>query len=234
MECSRIIFAIFHKQIKDVLKNTSVLILFFIYPIIAFVMTTAMSEQLGQASFFISIFGTMHAVFTPIVTSAAIIAEEKEKNTLRVLIMSNVKPFEYLISIGGFVFICTLLTGSSFIAIGNYGGITALNFILYMAIGCICSIILGLSIGGSAKNMMGANAIAVPFGMLFAFLPMLSSFNKSIEKLSKFTYGQQVSNLISTPENIGFSLDNIAVISVNLLLFLFAFVIVFRRNRLED
>ncbi|MHB8061384.1 MAG: ABC transporter permease [Ruminiclostridium sp.] len=234
MRSNRIIFAIFQNQIKNVLKNTSVLILFFIYPIIAFVMTTAMSEQLGQAAFFISVFGTMHVVFTPIVTTAAIIAEEKEKNTLRVLILSNVKPFEYLISIGGFVFICTLLTASSFLAMGNYSGVAAFQFILYMAIGCICSIIFGLSIGGAAKNTMGANAIAAPAGMLFAFLPMLASFNKSIEKISRFTYGQQVSNLISNPKNIGFSLENIVVIAVNLLLFIIAFIVVFRRNRLDN
>lgn len=234
MECSRIIFAIFQNQIKNVLKNTSVLVLFFVFPVIAFVMTNAMSEQAGQLSFFISVFGTMHAVFTPIVTIASIVAEEKEKNTLRVLIMSNVKPFEYMLSIGGFVLIFTLLTGSVFIAVGSYSGITALKLLLYMAIGCICSIILGLAIGGFSKNMMSANAIAVPVGMLFAFLPMLASFNQAIENISRFTYGQQISNLIADPKHIGFSIVNISVITANFLLLLIAFVIVFRRNRLDD
>ncbi len=233
MERRHIILAIFQKQIKDVLKNTAVLILFFIFPIIAFAMSSAMSEQAGQGSFFISIFATMHAVFTPIVTTAAIIAEEKEKNTLRVLIMSNVKPYQYLLSIGGFVFISTLLTGSAFILVANYGIISSFNFIFDLAIGCICSIILGLTIGGFAKNTMSANAIAVPIGMLFAFLPMLSSFNKSLEKVSRFTYGQQVSNLISSPESIGFSVENVVVIAANLLLIIIAFVVIFRRNKLD-
>lgn len=49
-------------------------------------------------------FITMHIVMIPIINMANIIAEEKEKNTLRVLIMSNVKPMEYLIGIGLSVF----------------------------------------------------------------------------------------------------------------------------------
>ena len=127
--------AIFCKQVKDVLKNTEVLILFIIYPVVAFVMTSAMSSTIGQELLFVSIFGVMHCVFAPIVTTATIISEEKEKNTLRTLIMSSVSPVEYLLSIGSFVLICTLVSGSSFILIGGYSGIDAVKLLAFMSIG---------------------------------------------------------------------------------------------------
>jgi ABC-2 type transport system permease protein len=194
-------------------------------------MTNAISGQMEEQLLFLSIFGTMHTVFTPIVATAAIIAEEKEKNTLRVLIMANVRPIQYLISIGSFVLICSLLTGSSFIFIGQYGVEDAIKLLGCMAIGSILSIIVGMIIGAYAKNMTAANGIAVPVGMLFGFLPMLAAFNSTLERVSKFTFGQQISYLIQDPNKV--SLEGILIIAGNFIVFLVLFIVVFRKNRLD-
>lgn len=235
MDRVRIISGIFQKQVKDLLKNMEVLILFFVYPIVALIMTSAISGEFGLGSdiFFISIFAAMHCIFTPIVSTAAIISEEKEKNTLRALIMSNVKPTDYLISIGGFVFICTMITGFLFLLAADFTSKDISKFIISMSIGSICSIVLGLSIGGFSKNMTGANAIAVPVGLIFAFLPMLATFNEKIAEISRFTYGYQVSSLISS-DNFNMSLSDLTIILVNLIIFIIAFIFVFRKNKLED
>jgi len=231
----RIILGIFEKQIKDLLKNLQVLILFFVYPVVALIMTSAMSGQLdfGPATFFVSIFATMHSIFSPIVATISIISEEKEKNTLRALIMSNVKPLDYLISIGGFVFITTMLSGLIFLFAGDFTSEAILKLLLSMSIGTICSIILGLSIGAFSKNMAAANAIAVPVGMVFAFLPMLATFNKKIADVSRFTYGYQISKLISS-DSLKLAFADWMVILANLIVFIIMFIIVFKRNKLEN
>lgn len=223
--------AIFIKQLKDVRKDTQVLTLFFIYPLIAFIMSGSVFIEGGQTSFFITIFSTMHSVFTPIVVTAAIIAEEKEKNTLRVLMLSGVRPMEYLISIGSFVLIGTLITSSLFIGIGNYSLSEAGAFLGVMTIGGSISIILGMTIGAYASNMMSANGLAVPIAMFFAFLPMLASFNEKVEQVARFTYSQQISQMIE--HNSIRTLMSIGVILVNCILLLVAFIVIFRRNRLD-
>ena len=219
--------ALFQKQLKDVFKNLPVLVLFIVYPIIALVMTQAMKDQEGMGTFFISIFATMHCVFTPIVTTSSIIAEEKETNTLRALIMSNVNLREYLLSIGGFVLLSTLLSGSFFLFLGEHTGKSTVVFIIGLSIGCIISIILGVCIGLFSKNASAANGLAVPFGMIFAFLPMLANFNESIEAVSRFTFGQQVSYLLSgeTIEIFG-----IAVICVNFLVLILISALRFKKS----
>lgn len=235
MDRIRIISAIFQKQMKDLLKNMQVLILFFVYPLVALIMTTAMSgsDEFGSEIFFVSIFSAMHCIFTPIVSIVSIISEEKEKNTLRALIMSNVKSTDYLIGTGGFVFIFTVLSSFIFLFAADFTLGSMLKFIIAISIACVCSIVLGLSIGGFSKNMTSANAIAVPVGLIFSFLPMLSGFNEKIAEVSKFTYGYQVSNLISNEGyNIGF-LDW-SIILLNLVIFILMFILVFRRNKLED
>ncbi|MDF2952041.1 MAG: transporter permease [Anaerocolumna sp.] len=226
------IHAIFYKQIKDTLKNTQILVLFFVYPIIASVLTTAMSNQTEGTGFFVGIFSTMHMIFTPIVITAAIISEEKEKNTLRNLIMTGVNPMEYLISIGSFVLFCTILTGSVFIFIGDFKGSFILIFLVSIFIGSFISILLGMAIGANSKNIMGANAIAVPVGILFAFLPMVAAFNTKIESFSNFIYSQQISKIITDESTLSFK--SLLIIIINLAIVTALFLFAYRKNSLDE
>jgi len=227
----RIIYAIFCKQVKDILKNTQVLILFAIFPVIAYVMTSSMKME---TAFFVSLFGTMHAVFTPLMASASIIAEEKEKNTLRILILSNVTPFEYLLSIGSFVFILTNISSFLFAWIGGFRGRDFFGFVLVMMLGSICSIILGAALAIFSKNQMSATASAIPLAMVFSFLPMLSAFNDSVGSISRFTFGQQISNLLKSPQMSTFTAEPFLIILVNFLVIGSLFVFAFRKKGLDD
>lgn len=221
------ISALLYKQTKDVLRNLPVLVLFIVYPCIAAVMIYAMKDQPEVGSMFISIFATMHCVFTPIVSTSSVISEEKENNTLRVLIMSNVTLQEYLLSIGGFILLANLLTGSTFLCLQDLSLANSLLFLLYMTIGSIISIVLGMCIGLISKNASAANGLAVPFGMVFAFLPMLANFNKSIETVSRFTYGQQISYLFA---NHSISAFGIAILSINLAILLIIATLLFQKS----
>ena len=226
--------ALFMKQCKDIFKNKQVLILFFVYPIVAYVMTQALPSELGQTQFFISIFCTMHVVFTPIVAATALIAEEREKHTLKVLMMSNVKPFEYLISVGGFIFGCTMITGVSFVFLGGYEGSDVVKVLVAMAVGCLCSMVLGGAIGMSSKSMTGANATAVPLGLLLSFGPLLSGFNEDIRKVSRVLYSQQISDLMNAPGNSDGTVERVIVIAVNFLVVLVLFRWFAGRQRLAE
>lgn len=223
--------ALFHKQVKDVFKNLPVLVLFIVYPLIAIVMTQALKEQTGMGSFFVSIFATMHCIFTPLVATASILTEEKEKNTLRVLIMSNVTLREYLLSVGGFILISTVLTSSIFLFLIELTSEKALLFLLAIVIGCLISIILGVCIGLFSKNAAAANGLAVPFGMVFAFIPMLANFNSGIEAVSKFTFGQQISYILGG-ESIG--TFGIVVLSANFIVLLIISALRFKRSISEE
>lgn len=228
------IWALWRNQIKDVIKNREVLILFFVYPLVAAVMDSAIPSQYAQGNMFIAMFGTMHVVFTPIVAATALIAEEREKHTLKVLMMSNVKPFEYLISVGGFIFGCTMITGVSFVFLGGYEGSDVVKVLVAMAVGCLCSMVLGGAIGMSSKSMTGANATAVPLGLLLSFGPLLSGFNEDIRKVSRVLYSQQISDLMNAPGNSDGTVERVIVIAVNFLVVLVLFRWFAGRQRLAE
>ena len=169
----------------------------------------------------------------PLVSTSSIIAEEKEKDTLRVLIMSNVHPVQYLLGIGSYVFLLCMMGALVFGVCGGYQTTTLLQFLLIMGSGILISIIIGAIIGICAKNQMAATSLTVPVMLVLAFLPMLAMFNETIAKIAKFFYSQQdfllINNLgIKNPEA-----ENILILTANFLLVAMLFLLSYRKMKLD-
>ena len=82
------------------------------FPLLTIVMENAVNIEGMEPLFFTKLFSTMFMGMAPLTATAGIIAEEKEKDTLRVLMMANVKPWQYLIGIATYVWtICMIGAG---------------------------------------------------------------------------------------------------------------------------
>ncbi len=75
----RNVSAIFRKQLKDTLKNKTVLIQFIMFPVLTLIMNNAIRIDGMPENFFVNLFATMYIGMAPLTSMAAIIAEEKEK-----------------------------------------------------------------------------------------------------------------------------------------------------------
>lgn len=192
------ITAIFKRQLKDTLKNKTVLIQFVMFPVLTLVMNNAIKIDGMPKNFFVNLFATMYIGMAPLTSIAALIAEEKEKNTLRVLLMSNVKPYQYLVGIGSYIWAACMLGAFVICAAGSYKPQERFTFMVIMALGIIVSLLIGAAIGTWSKTQMMATAIAVPVMMIFSFVPMLSMFNATFARIAKFIYSEQIS-LMLTP-----------------------------------
>ena len=106
-------------------------------------------------------------------------------------------------------------------------------FMLILAVGILVSILIGAAIGTWSKNQMMATSVTVPVMMVVSFLPMLSMFNTSIEKLSKLTYSGQIHTLIGNVENLKISTENVLVICINMGIAVLGFWFSYRRSGLE-
>lgn len=225
--------AIFLKQMKETFKNKTVLIQFVMFPAFAFIMENAIKIDDMPEHFFVKLFAVMFVGMAPLTCVASIIAEEKEKNTLRALMMSNVKPAQYLAGIGSYIWLMCMVGAVAFAVCGNYSGKDFAVFMLIMAVGVLLSILIGAIIGICCKNQMTSTSITVPVMMIFSFLPMISMFNESIEKVAKVTFSQQTSLLINGIGITPIQFENIAIIAVNLLLAVICFTVAFKKRGLE-
>ena len=182
------IWAILWKELKDTIKNKTILIQFLMFPCMTIIMESAISIEGMPEHFFANLFSSMYIGMAPLTSVASIMSEEKEKNTLRVLQMSNVKAFEYLISNAIYV-VSVCMVGSLVMGLaGGYRGRDLVCFLLIMLVGHFTSMIAGATIGVASKNQMMATSLTVPIMMIFSFLPMLSMFNESIMKISKYIF----------------------------------------------
>lgn len=224
------VLAILWKQIKDTLKNKEILIQFIMFPAITVVMENAIHIEGMPQHFFANLFAVMYIGMAPLTSIAAIIAEEKEKNTLRVLRLSNVKALEYLI--GNAIYIWSIcLMGSLVIGIaGGYVGTELVKFMVIMALGHLCSIIVGAAIGVISKSQMQATSLTVPVMLVFSFLPMLSMFNEGIGKAAKFVYSQQFYLMINSLPEVEISLESGMILGGNIIAIFALFLWAYKRG----
>ncbi len=224
--------AIFKKQLKDTLKNKTVLIQFVMFPALTLIMDNAIRIEGMPKNFFVNLFAVMYIGMAPLTSMAAVIAEEKEKNTLRVLMMSNVKPHEYLLGIGSYVWSVCMLGSAVICILGGYSLQISVAFMGVMAIGIFVSLLAGAAIGTWSQTQMMATSITVPVMMIFSFMPMLSMFNSVIAKIAKFTYTQQISLMLNRINNLQLNADNFIIVAANIAVTAALFTIAYKKCRL--
>ncbi len=229
----RNISAVLLKQMKETLKNKTILIQFLMFPVMTIIMETAIKMEDMPEHYFVKIFAVMFVGMAPLSCLSAIISEEKEKDTLRALMMSNVKAHEYLLGVGIYVWFMCMVGALIFAVCGEYSGKDFLVFILIMAVGILVSGLMGSVIGIISKNQMSATSVTVPVMMVFSFLPMLAMFNETFEKIARVTYSQQMTILINGIGSSEIKTESIIVIAVNFVVAAILFGVVFKKKGLE-
>jgi ABC-2 type transport system permease protein len=164
---------------------------------------------------------------------ASIIAEEKEKNTLRVLMMSNVKPMEYLAGLAGYVFLLSMVNYIILALMGGFNGVRLIYFMVVLITGSIASILLGSILGIFTRNQMSLMGIMTPIILILAYLPVFATVNKSLQIVSWILYTQQMNNLIYDLSASNFTWDKFAIIGANIVILLALFISVYKTKSLE-
>lgn len=225
--------AIFIKQAKDMLKNPMVMIQFIIFPAVALIMTelVAKADENIPNNMFITMMAAIFAGMTLITSAAGAIAEDKERKSLRFLVMAGVKPHEYLLGTGGFIMLSGVIVSIMFGFIGTFEGTELAKFLTIMILGVLASILLGAVIGMLCKNQQAATAVAMPIAVIFGFTPMIANFNPTIEKAASILYTQQL-NVIMNDFSANFS-QVIAVTVANIVVLTMLFILAYKKNGLR-
>ncbi|WP_290770888.1 ABC transporter permease [Anaerofustis sp.] len=228
----RKIKAIFIKEIKDALRSNKIVFLFLLFPVFTYFLTFAMKGNVGTNPL---IFLTMHISMIPLMVTAALIAEEKDKQTLRVLILSNVKPMQYLLGIGSFVFILNIITSCFFLPLLHLQLIFIPKFLLIISLGILCSTILGAIIGVIVKGGSNVAAASTPITILFALVPLLASGsgNGFLASIASWLYSGQLMTIIFDLAN-NFTFVRVSIMLTNLLILTTVFVFVYNQKKLSD
>ncbi|MBO4579982.1 MAG: ABC transporter permease [Clostridiales bacterium] len=225
------ILVIFKKQLRDTVRNKTILIQFILFPLLTLIMENAVTLDNMPEHFFTKLFAVMYIGMAPVTSVASVISEEKEKDTLRVLMMANIKPWQYLIGVGTHVWTICML-GALLMSTGLPASERPF-FLTVMAIGFIISVILGACIGIASRNQMMATSLVMPVMMVLSFAPMLAMFNDIIKKGAAVFYTQQLKTVFDEMSWSTFSAKNITVICLNVIVFVLLFAVLYRKKGLE-
>jgi ABC-2 type transport system permease protein len=229
----RSIKTIFIKQAKDMFSNPAVLVQFFLFPVVAFIMTELVAKANDDIpdTMFTTMMAAIFAGMALITSVAGFIAEDTERKSLRLLVMAGVKPHQYLAGLGGFILLMGIIVSLIFALIAGLSGMEFLKFLAVMILATAASIILGAIIGIIAKNQQAATAIAMPAALIFGFTPMIANFNETVREVSSFFYTQQL-NVIVNDFSANFN-EAVTVIAINIAIFIILFAIAYRKRGLR-
>lgn len=176
--------AIFQKDWKELYKNSY--ILFTLAMPLAF---AALLGRMGEdASAMQSMPITLALVISGVFIQAAMIAEEKEKNTLRGLLLSPATTTEILIGKSALSSLMTIfvIIGSIFFSDFQVNNIPL--FTLLIVINLIFYISMGTILGLLSRTVMETTIIGMPVMVIFGLTPMFASLieNEAILKLVNF------------------------------------------------
>lgn len=223
-------YAIARKDFKDISKNLYVSPMFLFPPFLAALYSRMGMDSLTGTYFVLIMAFTLVGTFM----QSALVAEEKEKNTLRVLMLSPASPLDIL---GGKSLLSIVMTAvivgvSAFLL--DYAPSNAV--ILGILFSIILYVGLGTIMGLLTKSVVEASLAITPILLLFMGLPFLTVYEEKYPILSVIDYMPH-NLLLSIAENsratIGNSIGELVGLSLWIVV-IHAVMIMLYKKRMKD
>lgn len=176
--------AIFQKDYKDLSRNlfvssTLIMPLFF-----AVFYSQLGGEGIDVTYFVINITFSLVATFV----QCALIAEEKEKNTLRGLMLSPASTLDILLGKSALTFVTTLILIAACAFIMGYSPANLFIISLALIVSTFFYIGIGTILGLMTKTVMEASLIVMPAFFFFSFSPMLLAYEDRFSIIGLLEY----------------------------------------------
>lgn len=223
---------LFRKDWKDTLKNNNAAVLLLLPLLFTLLYRFISFDGMPMPKEFISLIGVLMTLsLVPVALLSMMIAEEKEKNTLRTLMLSNVSAAVFLISkCLTALLLMTAVNGIIFILAGMALDLFPLYFIT-TTLAALCLMFLGALIGLLCKNQMSTGTLASPVALVMMVPPMLAQMNPFLEMIAKVLPTYAMMQILFTQEGAG--LTPWIVLIAWLLLSFALFLAVYKKKRLD-
>lgn len=177
----------------------------------------------------------MNITMTGIYCVSAVLAEEKEKHTLRALMTSSVNGLEFFL--GSLIpIIVMLVVVNSIIVLVAGVPMTGTEWGIYIAISFLCAVasaVIGMIFGIFSKNQITAGTITTPALLIFMMIPIFSALNDFAGKISDFLFTgvmmTAIQNIAEGNRTI-VDLPHMIVLLAEIAAAVICFLIIYRKN----
>jgi ABC-2 type transport system permease protein len=220
--------AIFLKDFKDISRNSAVSVTALMPLILAFIYGKIGADSMEMELHYMIINFSLVTIGTFV--QCSLIAEEKEKNTLRGLMLSPASIIEILGGKSLLSFLSSMIVVFIGAYLTGYQPDNLLIIALSIILGSFFYIGLGTLLGLVAKSVMEASVIVLPFMGIFGFGSLFKMFADKypIFNLIDYTPNMQLMEIaIKVESGLGFGevWSNFAIIALwSILIFVLSFV----------
>ncbi|WP_010529036.1 ABC transporter permease [Lentibacillus jeotgali] len=226
--------AIFIKDWKDLQRNSYV-----IFTLAIPLLFAALLGRMGEGN---GVFSTLPINLSLVIAGAfiqaAMVAEEKEKNTLRGLLLSPANTVEIFVGKSALSAIMTVLVIIESIFLSEFKVPSPLLFIISVLLGLVFYIAVGTILGLLSRTVMETSIIGMPvlvvFGMGSMFKTMLE--NEFLLKVITYLPNEQLDMIwagLANGENLSGIFENILILLVWVVLSVIATIIIYKRRRID-
>ncbi|MCY8231500.1 ABC transporter permease [Priestia endophytica] len=225
--------AIFMKDWKDLMRNSYVLVTLAL-PLVFAIMYDRMGAGEVGALFAINFAFVIAGAFI----QSAMVAEEKEKNTLRGLLLSPASIIEVFIGKSLLSAFATIFIIVGCILLSNYEIPSLGLFILLSLINIITFIGIGTMLGLVSKTVMETSIIGMPILIVFGMASTIKAMmeNETILNIIEYLPSEQFSSALielSKGAELGDITKNIAVLGVWAIVAVVATIITYKKRRFD-
>lgn len=224
------------KEIKDLSKNMNVLLVCLLPLVFAMVYPRLNVAQTFNGMV-LSTFFIMNSSMIAPVAMAMLISEEKEKNTLRTLMLSTVSPMEFLLGKAIVMWLLVNLTN-----IGIFFTLhTPIKYLLHYAINAILlsiiMILVGAVVGILSKNLMSAGTNSMPILLLFYMIPSIAKVKENIKPIAYLfpTYHSEelIDQLLHNDNIYQSGYQHYSVLLIWIIIATITFSVIYKHRRLD-
>lgn len=217
---------------QQLLSNAQYLILIFMPYVFALLYKYFFSEGETGNDFIVFICLPMLFGISMGTLVTSVIAEEKEKNNLRVLSLSGITGTEYIISslffpaligISGIILMPLIIGNIEFI--NGYGNYLVISLITAMVIALI-----NLFISVCVSTLNQAQIISLPVMMLTMFLPMFSLMDSTVKTINQYSFMGSFTELFFESSESIFTKQSFYILLIWLVLLILLNIVGFRKN----
>ncbi|UPW84784.1 ABC transporter permease [Lysinibacillus sp. Ag94] len=203
--------AIFMKDYKEFSRNYAVSVMVFMPLVFAFLYNKSGSATIAAYFFSINIAFSMVTTYV----QCCLIAEEKEKNTLRSLMLSPASLVDILIGKSLFVFIITMVVVALTIFIAGYNPANLFILAIALILSTVFYIALGTLCGLFSKTIMEGSLITLPVVLIFTCGPLTLALSSAspIVKIAEWLPSSQLVLLAEALEGSYTTMDIIIPIA---------------------
>lgn len=177
--------ALFKKDLKSCFGNKNILITLLL-PVLFAVLYNFIFADMTElpGDYVLLLCSVMMLSIIPLSTLSTMIAEEKEKHTLRSLMLANVSGMEFIFS-KALVCLLTLIGEGLILFLVCKAPMESLpGYLLIMILASLAIICFGAIVGIAAKDQMAAGTLGSPLMLILMLPPIFGQFNDFIGKIS--------------------------------------------------